>query len=233
MTNPQFPFPPIWIGGDLQEYRSAAGTYDRYEAESLPPLPQEPFRGDFAWLFEQPSPLEYDDRHKAGWTTYGGLEKWPAGAARCKALLTADAAMRGVRIPEPFFAFMDDVQLVSRLRSPTDCCFVYPDALIESPAPSGGHFVHFYSDSQDCYLWYLYIDRQGRSAVVASDDLTEPQDETFWENEREQIVLCATSFESFLYRTWIENEIWYRLVKHDQPLTAEMHDYLRHYGGEA
>jgi hypothetical protein len=46
-------------------------------------------------------------------------------------------------------------------------------------------------------------------------------------------VYCAPSFSEFLYRFWIENEIWYAL-KHNQsrralkPLELE---YVKHYSG--
>lgn len=225
----QSPFPHIWIGGDLEEYRLCDSTYEGYELATLPPLKNVEFTGDFRWLLNEQSPLDFDQRYHQSWSDYDNFEKWKANASKSKTLLLAESTKLGVQIPDVFFAFMDNTDLVARLWSPTDCYFEYPRTLIPYPASHGGYFVHFYSDSQYCCLWYLYIDPMQRCVVVASDDLSEPHTDDFWHNEHGHIVLCAPSFESFIYRLWIENEIWYRLVREDQPLTPEMIEYLRFY----
>lgn len=225
----QHPFPHVWMGGDLGDYRICDSTYNGYELASLPPLPFDKFEGDFQWLLGQPSPFDFDDRFRQFWSNYDSVEKWKAEAPECKSKLLVDCAMRGALVPNAFFTFMDSIELVTRLRSPTDCYFEYPRTLIPYPTSHGGHFLHFYSDSQHCCLWYLYIDPQQRCAVVVSDDLSEPHDDDFWCNERGHIMRCAPSFESFIYRLWIEDEIWFRLVNNDQPLTPEMTEYLRFY----
>ncbi|MGE5194159.1 MAG: Uma2 family endonuclease [Deltaproteobacteria bacterium] len=51
----------------------------------------------------------------------------------------------------------------------------------------------------------------------------------FLENDHGEIVDCTTTFEAFISRLWIENEIWFRLAEHDRPLTGEMTEHLRHY----
>lgn len=228
----QHPFPHVWIGGDLGDYRLCDSTYNGYEFASLPPIPNDDFDRDFQWLLRQPSPFAFDSHFRQFWNNYDSLEKWKAEALECKTSLLADSTNRGAQIPIEFLTFMDNIELVTRLRSPTDCYFEYPRKLIPYPTTHGGHFVHFYSDSQYCCLWYLYIDPQQRCVVVASDDLSEPHDDDFWYNERGHITQCAPSFESFIYRLWIENEIWFRLVEKDQPLTPEMTEYLRFYNSE-
>ncbi|MEX1232340.1 MAG: hypothetical protein WEB58_18995 [Planctomycetaceae bacterium] len=226
----RFGFPPIWVGSDLSDYRTADGTYDRYPLSSLPPTPDDEFNGDFQWLLSQPSPMDYDRRFQEFWTNYDALEKWKAEAPDRKSSLLCEAVDRNIKIPDAFFNFMDDIDLVARLRSPTDCYFDYPATVIPYPTAHCGHFIHFWSDSQHCCMWYLYIDPQQNCVVVASGAfLEEPHDDAFWQNEREQIVYCAPSFESFIWRLWIENEIWFRLVERDQPLTSEMKQYLHFY----
>ena len=42
-------------------------------------------------------------------------------------------------------------------------------------------------------------------------------------------MLCADSFSEFLYRFWIENEIWYDLSDPPSELTTEQQRYVEHY----
>ncbi len=163
----QYPFPPIWIGGDLGDYRLCDSTYCGYELASLPPLPDDELNGDFQWLMRQPSPFDFDSRFRQFWSNYDDLEKWKGKSPECKTLLLANAEIHGAGIPAAFLRFMDNIDLVTRIRSPTDCHFEYPQNVIPYPTCHGGHFVHFYSDSQSCCLWYLYIDPQQRCIVTA------------------------------------------------------------------
>ncbi|QDU98277.1 hypothetical protein [Lignipirellula cremea] len=233
------PFPQVWIGTDLGDYRTCTGTYQGYDLSTVPPLPEDRFDGSFAWLLSQPSPFTFDKRFGEFWTNYDSLEKRKTDAPQSKAALLQESSRLGVEIPAAFFLFLDNLELVTRIRSCTDCYFEYAQTLLPHPEPPGGHFVHFYSDSQYCCLWYLYIDPQQRCYVVASDDLTEPVDEnsdqeTWRKHYGGPALLCAWSFESFVYRLWIENEIWYRLNLKDQPpLLEEMRDYLAFYASDA
>jgi hypothetical protein len=40
---------------------------------------------------------------------------------------------------------------------------------------------------------------------------------------------CVASFSEFLYRFWIENEIWFALALEKWPLTSEQEGYANHY----
>lgn len=222
-----YPFPPLWIGGDLLEYRSCDSTYCRFDYKSLPRLPAYQFDGSFSWLRQHRSPLEYDKRFLDGWGGKAGIESWKEHARVVEAELAVAAEDCGVEIPDSFSVFLFDFSLVTMLRSPTDCYFHFPKTLIPNRGAQGGYFIHFFSDSQNCYEWYLFLDPDGTHCVVASDDLSDPGlPDEFWDNQRQEIVLCAISFESFIYRLWIENEVWFRLVNQDQPLTEEMVQYL-------
>lgn len=223
-----YPFPPLWIGGDLGEYRACDHTHCRFVYASLPRLPTYQFDGSFSWLRQHRSPLEYDERFLKFWGGKSGIESWKDDARTVQPALTIAAEECGAVLTECFVAFLFDVNLVTMLRSPTDCYFHLPKTLIPNPGNQGGHFVHFFSDSQGCYEWYLFLNPDGTHCVVASDDLSNPDlPDAFWDNQQEQIVFCASSFESFIYRMWIENEAWFRLVNQDQPLTEEMVQYLR------
>src|SRR5438105_4578731 len=208
----QLPFPPAWIGTDLGEFRPCDSTYCRYDYRSLPRLPSYVFDGSFSWLRRHPSPLEYDKRFAGFWGKEGAA-KWKVEADRIRPEISIAARECGVTIPDEFGAFLFDVDLVTMIRSPTDCYFSMPSGLIPNRGAQGGHFVHFFSDSQNCYEWYLFVHPEGRHCVVASyEDLAGARlPDRFWENNRQEIVCCARSFEAFMYRLWIESEIWFRL----------------------
>jgi hypothetical protein len=230
MRMTQFPFPRVWIAGDLGDYRPCESTYCRYDCQSLPPLPADPLNGSYSWLEYQPSPLAFDKRFAKEWDSKA-VGSWKECWDVVRPRLIAHANQCGAAIPDTFMTFFSNVELVTRMRSPTACFFRASDQLISFPSAHGGHFIHFLSDSQNCYEWYLYIDPRQRHCVVASiEDLADSAlPAQFWENDRGEIVACESTFESFILRLWMENEIWFRLVEHDQPLTREMTEYLNHY----
>jgi hypothetical protein len=219
------PFRTVWVATDLGDFRPCDSTYCRYDGLTLPSLPQHLFNGTYSWLRRHPSPLEYDKRFAGAWGNDAAV--WNDGAERNRTLLLSAASACGITLPDAFMRFLFDRSLVTMLRSPTDCYFHRPVSVIESAGSVPGHFVHFLSDSQNCYEWYLFIDSKGNHCVVATwEMLNEPSlPATFWDNRRDEIVACADSFEAFIYRLWIENEIWFRDYKKDQPFTEEMRAY--------
>ena len=44
-----------------------------------------------------------------------------------------------------------------------------------------------------------------------------------------EFAYCAASFSEFLYRFWIENEIWYAVEYDKRPLEPLEVDYVNHY----
>jgi hypothetical protein len=201
------PFPCHWWGTSLEaaglgEQRPDRGTYGRYAFGHLPPLPF-PMSGDFTWLAAAPA-----HRHHIG-------KKYPADNAAAIKHLRTSAERLGVRLPEVFTKFMETPALQERIRSTTDC---YLD-LCPEPIPSpvgGGWLVHFLADSQGCLFWYLYLTADGSDhAVLSSPDLYSTEiewsgDDEEWEEEEPDpaaIAFCAESFEAFLCRFWLENEI--------------------------
>jgi hypothetical protein len=89
----------------------------------------------------------------------------------------------------------------------------------------------------------LHILPEGDSAVLASPDLygLKVENSDWIENpscrleridlSRSQFAYCAASFSEFLYRFWIENEIWFASV--DKPGSRSFNalelDYVGHY----
>jgi hypothetical protein len=120
--------------------------------------------------------------------------------------------------------------LQERIRSNTDC---YLDLCSESVgSPLGdGHLVRFLADSQGCLFWYLYLTPDGSDhAVVSSPDFYGTEDEQWQEGPPDpgEIVFCAESFEAFLCRFWLENEIWYADWK-KTPMPDVGREYIERY----
>ncbi len=228
------PFPCHWWGLSLEtvglgEPRPDGGTYGRYDFGRLPPLPF-PMSGDFAWLATAPA-----YRHNIG-------NKYAADNAGAIKSLRACAVRLGVRLPVAFPKFMETPSLQERIRSATDCYLDLCPEPVRSPL-GGGWLVHFLADSQGCLFWYLYLTADGSDhAVVASPDFystpyepsedgePDPDDEE-WEDEEPDpaaIRFCAESFEAFLCRFWLENEIllaqW-----HKSPMPEVGRQYIENY----
>jgi len=47
--------------------------------------------------------------------------------------------------------------------------------------------------------------------------------------QNEPMWFCAPSFKEFVYRFWLENEIWFTLIDKDRSLTSTEQSYLKHY----
>jgi uncharacterized protein (TIGR02996 family) len=210
------PFPAGWWSIDLEGVREMGGTYGLFPYESLPPLPVGTFRGDFGWL-------RGSSRRAAAKARRNNK---PDSVARAAAAL-------GLKMPREYGVFMRSVALRRRVRSSTDCFFNWPKWIAASPGDEGGHLVRFYSDSQSCCHWYLYLTTRGYSCVVSSGAFIggHAGDPAYadWGDEDGEVFFCGSSFEEFIYRTWIENESWFALVDHDRPLTPEEQAYLAHY----
>lgn len=208
------PFPAGWWGQGLVGVRRDVGTYGLYPYEDLPPLPFA-LRGDFGWLSAR-VPLEY---HVA-------REKAAENNAALPVLLR-DAKTRGVELPGEFVLLFQSRDLQRRVRSCTDCFLDLASMYV--PAPSGdGLFLRFLADSQGCIFWYLY-QRPGSPdhCVVASPDFygTEAEGGREEPDDPSETVFCAESFEEFVCRFWLENEIW-SCGSDKRPLFAEGRRYL-------
>ena len=218
----QTPFPAAWLSIELEGYRDhpEPTTYSQFSYENLPQLPTELFRGDFEWLKQ--SELSEDVEI---------VDLRP----QIERLLTTASQIK-LALPEEFVRFMKSPDLPNHIRSCTDCFFDLSDEIVESPAGKGGYLIRFLSDSQGCLFWYLYLTKTGEHCVVVSDKLFGSEGELLYDDEEIEdsdgesyIFFCAQSFEEFIYRFWIENEIWFALSYDDEPLTEEQQNYVEHY----
>lgn len=204
--------------------RPDVGTYGRYEFQALPPVPFA-MSGDLAWLAAQPA-----------------HDEWSIGTepvAELPALLSACERL-GLSLPPAFLAFMREPALQRRIRSCTACFVDVGAEPVRSPV-GDGYLVRFLADQQGCLFWYLYLAADGSDhAVVCSADFYGSADTSEWDDDDDggpdEIAFCGESFETFLCRYWLENEIWFA-DNDDAPMPDVGAEYLRRYrdfsaGGE-
>jgi hypothetical protein len=199
------PFPCHWWGTSLEnvgleDVRPDVGTYGRYEFNHLPPLPFE-MRGDFAWLAPAAAHDQSIGDAKAGDTM------------QVLSHLREASGQLGVQLPGAFTLFMETPTLHARVRSNTDCYLDLCAEPVQAPIGSG-YLVRFLADSQGCLFWYLYLTADGSDhAIVSSPDFygTAAEHEPWGDEPPDPhgIVFSAESFEAFMCRFWLENEIWF------------------------
>ncbi|RRS01557.1 hypothetical protein [Glycomyces terrestris] len=188
-------FRPHWWATGMSdlgvEARPDIATYGQYDFAHLPPVPF-PMDGDLAWLAPRPE-----------------HERWPivGNAAEAVGPLAAACARRRLPLPPAFTLFMESEALQRKVRSSTACFIDLDTAPV--PVEGGGHFVRFLADQQGCLYWYLYLTEDGADhAVVCSPDYFGSEDAAVAE-DLDEVSFSAESFETFLCRTWLENEIWF------------------------
>jgi uncharacterized protein (TIGR02996 family) len=214
------PFPAAWWGIELPGVREFDDTYRRVRYESLPPLPAGRLRGDFGWLMDAPIRETASD--------------FPALSPPTAGKLASRAGDHDLALPPEFLPFLCDLDLTSRIRSCTDCEFNL-SGLLPVPGCRGDFLIRFYSDSQDCLHWYLYLAPGGYHAVVVSPQrVRRPRKPAPGRLPGRRSLrrfpawFCAPTFEALLYRWWLEDEIWH--ASHDRtPLTPEQQAYLDFY----
>ena len=226
------PLPIGWPLSELKGYREPpnSSTYTYFEYDELALLPEDQFRGEFQWLARQPECSNVAEDDVEYWLEY--VDELRANAAKKLPSLKTKAERIGLSIPESFLTFMGNAKLIGRIRSCTDCYFEHSQRI--APNPNGdGYFIHFLSDSQGCIFWNLFVEPSGDHCVVASSgyyfgDNWDPAD-PYHGNESGKLFFCSPSFESFVYRFWLENEIWYQLSWHKRPLTELQQRYVDYY----
>jgi hypothetical protein len=232
--------PREWPSIDLPGYRDhpKAATYSVFEYDRLPPIERHLDDG-LSWLLSQPA-VEYS---LAGGHIYEGEPVRSAVGAELDALTDAIS----LRLPPAFETFVRTREPRSRVRSCTACYLDLGDFTVA--VGDRGWLIHFLSDQQWVRHWLLYVDRDGTEAVVSTYppygfSFADADEEPEWASDFDPLaadvfkagasesVICAESFSEFLYRFWIENEIWYALGGSDESthdLTPEQRRYSEHY----
>jgi hypothetical protein len=216
------PFAAGWWSFELPGFRDCDGTYCLFPYETLPPLDERQFRGEFQWLGTLDPRVEREiGPHRAEDPGRGRL------SARLEALV-AEAARLGLALPAAFLRLLGSAALHDRIPSCTACYFELPERITPSPFGDGGWLIRFLNDQQGVLFWYLYLDARGGHGVVVSPMLLDelaavtngsgPPAEAVW--------FCAPSFEAFVYRFWLENTLWFALTDDLGPLTPTQREYL-------
>lgn len=152
--------------------------------------------GTFAWLTATPVHDEWVIGNPCG-------EDLPAQLDTA----IASAADHGIQLPPEFLTFIRTPEWHKHLRSATGCYL----ALAESLLPfANGFLLRFLSDQQDCAFWYLYLNADGSDhCVVSSYEYFDANnmDIDVGELQETDFYIWETSFERFMSRFWIENEI--------------------------
>lgn len=211
--------PKAWPFSELPGYRDHAeifATYSGFSYEDLPPVGAAA-DGQLRWLEREP-PKEEDSLGDADAETAQKLREIEAAA--------------DFTLPAPFVSFLRSPGLQSRVRSCTACFLELSDAIVPTVGAEEGRLIQFLSDQQGCLYWSLYVSRAGEECVLCSE-ASYGFDDGFGglgpvNLAEEEVALCAPSFGEFLYRFWIENEIWFALTE-GAALTEEQQAYVDHY----
>lgn len=216
------PVEPVWVSSGIGDFRPVEGTFGGSQLATCPDLPVDRVR-DFAWLAEGPLP-------RGGGSPYSE-EEVAAWAEKIR--------RQGFEPPEALMTlFREHLAQSYLIDSCTDCYFTLE---FEPVRALGGLVVTFYNDSQSCVTWGLWLHESGAQAVVCfyllwegegdlPPDASEPMNE---DGLRIGGFGCVSpSLEAFVYRTYVENEIWFGLHDMGEPrdLTQpELASYLDHY----
>jgi hypothetical protein len=222
------PFPLGWWSFDLGSYRPCDGTYQLYPYASIPPLDESLFAGDFQWLIAEAGAAglaetaDFDDETAQRVTEEDDAED-------AVAALEVAAAALGLVLPPAFVRFMGDTSLQSVIPSVTACEWDLGAAPVPCRVHPGAYTVRFLRDQQDCLFWYLYLSSGEASVICSTIAFDDRQAHPSAEQITANTVSCAPHFEHFVYRFWLENELWESLQEKDPELTPEQRAYLAHY----
>lgn len=230
MTSPALnttPFAFGWWSFDLGRYRPCDGTYCFTEYDSIPPI--RALNGTLDWL----GPL--DPQTDSRMQIYRNAPEERGKLAE----IEAEAATLGLTLPAAFIRLMGSPDLQDRIPSCTACTFDLSEHIVPCIGETPGYIIRFLRDQQDVLLWYLYLTPQGEQWVLVSPyefgDGPDENPNAVPEDERRAIIahtrICAPSFETFAYRFWLENTLWFKLNESDSgdPLSDEQQQYLDYY----
>lgn len=222
----QMPFQYGWFSFELPGYRDCASTYELYPYESIPPISEELFDGTLQWL----TPL--DERQSQLMQLYQLPAEERAGNLGKLDNLVRQTQQLGLTLPSAFLRLMSSQELQDQIPSCTACYFDLPEKILPCPGSKTGYIIRFLNDQQDVLLWYLYLTPEGEHCVLVTplslDELTGPEYEEQQAQIAQHIFVCAPTFESFIYRFWIENTLWDSLEV-PEALSADQRRYLAHY----
>ena len=196
--------PTGWIGLG----RGGPTTYVTRSADEVPALPDLQLDGTFRWLPDPDEDLDWAIGSEFDVQSIDRLEE-------------ATNAI-GISVPGPLVAFLRSEKR-NWIRSATGCWLDLPTRLVNVPG-SDAIAIRFLNDQQGVCFWYVTVSQTGEDlGIVVSEGLFDAP-EPSPEDEAADALVCAPSFEAFMLRFWIENEIWFRTRDHE-PLTDVQSQY--------
>lgn len=215
-----------WWSFSLPGYRddSVLTTYSLFSYEDLPKIKGTRY-ANWDWLKSQPPRDE--------WSL--AANSYPDGSRGDLSHLRSLISQISLEIPAEFVTFLETPALHARIRSCTSCMLELSDFPVYTSAPPHGVIIQFLVDQQGVLRWYLFTDSFGNQAVLSSGEvyglIYDPNEEPLNEIDlfKEDFWLCAPSFHEFIYRFWLENEVWFSLSEDQEPTTPEQISYLSHY----
>jgi len=168
-----------------------------------------PFTND-ADLKELPHPL---DGTFAWVTKLPAHDEWAIGDERAAELpdqlesALESAKENNASLPTEFVTFIRTPDWHKRLRSATGCYLDVAESLLPF---ANGYLLRFLNDQQGCAFWYIFTNADGSDhCVVSSYEYFDADDMDYEIEELKEtdFHVWASSFEGFVSRFWIENEI--------------------------
>lgn len=206
------PFAQYWWSVGLGEYRPEHGTYTCYPYASLPPVPSALNLSDFSYM-DRDEPEADAAQDVLDWLAY----------------IKQSAEQKGLTLPSDFVAFFGEPKNLNGINSCTDCFFDLEEDFCKEPTGSGAYMLRFYADSQGCLFWYLLIHPSGYSAIVVGDYVDElGQDEPI-SAAQAPLHFCSPSFGEFIWRFWLENELWDKVAYPDEDEEPSLDETERQY----
>ena len=135
-------------------------------------------------------------------------------------------ASHGLVLPPAYVRFLSDPGLQRVVPSCTSCAWEIPAAPVPSRFEAGAFTIRVLRDQQDALFWYLHLGAGGAAVLVSPIDFADPDTTT---DPATATWICAPHFEHFVYRFWIENELWETLQEHDPHFSASQRAYLAAY----
>jgi hypothetical protein len=177
-------------------------TYVGYDLDEQPDVPRQE---DLTWL--------EGDSEKPRWSVAG------EDAAPVRPLTPAglEAVAAGLPVPPSLRMLAERPELQRRIRSATACYLDLGD-FAAATTIEGGRLVHVLSDQQWIRHWVLYLDAVGGETVLTTPEPIGFELPADWPpppsvipigSGEIDLAVCADSFAEFLYRFWVENEIFF------------------------
>ena len=152
----------------------------------------------FDWLGDTPLHAEWAIGDRSGELLDGQLKS-----------AIKSASVHAIQLPTEFVEFLRNPLLHKHVRSASGCYLDVANTVIPL---DDGYLLRFLNDQQGCAFWYIYMNTDASDhCVVCSYEYHDLDDGDYELDEitASDFHICESSFERFVSRFWIENEIMF------------------------